>query len=88
MKGIVVLPSLITSLFDDREKEICLVFRVFGYDFSHALLPFDAQFLSCLPSAIGQDAILKVSLFEVRHIYERHASGIEAEHEHISGKVQ
>ena len=55
----------ITFLFDDREKEIRLVFRVFGNDFSHTLFPLDGQFLSCLPPAISQDAVLDVGLFEI-----------------------
>ena len=33
-------------------------------------------------------ALAQVGLFEVCHIHKRHTSGIEAEHEQITGKVQ
>src|SRR5574344_2438018 len=88
MKGIVILPPFIPFFFDDREKKVCFVSRVFCNDFSHTLLPLDAQLLSRLSSTIGQNAIFYVCLFEICHVHERHASCVKAEHEHITCEVQ
>ena len=63
MQSIVILPSLIALLFDDMEKKLSFVLRVFGNNLSHTLFPFDGQFLTCLSSSISQDAVFDVGLF-------------------------
>ena len=62
---------------------------VFIYQCLHLWFPFDRDSLVCLAAVIMEIAVLYVGLFEMRQVYERDSSEVEAHHEgilcHVTG---
>lgn len=73
---------------DDGEEIFGGVFGVFVEYLLHVVCPLDGETLAGFAPAICDVAVGEVGLSEIGHVDETHSSQHEADHEHISGKIQ
>ena len=86
MKSRVVLLADVGFLRDDGEEAVTTLLMIAVNDCLHFLAPLHGYPLPCLAALIREDSVPDVISFEFGNIYERHAAGVEAEHEDVSGK--
>ena len=84
---ILVLPRLVLSGTCDDGNQVggTFVFVFIGH-LLHTGFPMDSDALTCLSSAIGEVIALQVGLLQIGDVGQRHAAGIEAEQEDVTGK--
>ncbi len=86
-----VLPSPVAlhAPYDGQEVwRACGAAGILTHYILHGPLPLDTEQLPRLPPAVGKYTVLQVAFPEIRHIDERHASGVEREHEQVAGEVE
>ena len=86
VKSRVVLLADVGFLRDDGEESVATLLVIAVNDCLHLLAPLHGYPLPCLAALIGEDTVLDIIRFEFGNVYERHATGVEAEHEDVSGK--
>ena len=86
MKSRVVLLADVGFLCDDGEEAVAFLLVIAVNNRLHLLAPLHGYPLPCLATLIGEDSIPDVISFEFSNVYERHATGVEAEHEDVAGK--
>ena len=84
-----VLRTFVGRCTADDGQEVggwrCRVFVEYGL---HVFLPSHEHALAGLLTAVGEEAVCEVGLLEVGHVDEGHATGVEAEEEHVAGIVE
>lgn len=86
--ALVLLAVVIARTPYDREQVFGGLDGISVDDFLHARLPSDPEALAGLAAPVRQDAVAEVGLLQIGHVHERHSSGEEAEHEHVTRKSQ
>lgn len=86
--ALVLLAVVIARTPYDREQIFGGLDGISVDDFLHARLPSDPEALAGLAAPVRKDAVAEVGLLQIGHVHERHSSGEEAEHEHVTGKSQ
>ena len=86
VKSRVVVLADVGFLRDDEEKAVAVLLVIAINDRLHFLAPLHGYPLPRLAALIGEDAVLDIICFEFGNVYERHATGVEAEHKDVSGK--
>ena len=71
------------KLEDGKQIILGTACRILGDNRFHAAFPFDVQLLPRLMPAVTQYPVLQVGLLEVRHVNERHATGVKRKEEHV-----
>ena len=86
MKSRVVLLADVSFLGDDGEKAVTTLLVIAVNDCLHFLAPLHGYPLPRLAALISEDTVLDVVRFEFGDVYERHTTGVEAEHKDVAGK--
>ena len=76
------------SLADDGQQIAVGELLVAVYDALHAWFPSYLQVLSCLSALVGQHPVFHIRLFQVGHVDERHAAGVETEEKQVACQPQ
>lgn len=71
------------KLEDGKQIILGTACRILGDNRFHAAFPFDVQLLPRLMPAVTQYPVLQVGLLEVRHVNERHTTGVKRKEEHV-----
>ncbi len=83
-----VVASLPARRLDDGQQEGGAL-RGIAVDYLlHLALPLDGKLLTGLLPLVDEIAAAEVGRGEIGHVDERHAPGVEAEHEHVAGESQ
>ena len=69
------------------EKIGRVIALVFLYNLLHIGLPFDVYLLRCLLSSVYEHTPIQIAMGKLCHVDERHAAGVETEHENIPCKL-
>ena len=84
---VLVLPRLVLSGTCDDGNQVGGTFVfVFINQPLHTGFPTDSDALTWLLSSIGEEIALQVAFLQVGNVGQRHAAGIEAEQEDVTGK--